>query len=68
MKNMGTTDRIIRIYAALFIGALYITGVFSGTTALILGIIAIVFVMTGLVSFCPLYVPCKINTIKKGKS
>jgi len=65
---MGTTGRLIRTCAPLFIDTLYLAGFFSGTTALILGIIAIVFVITGLVSFCPLYVPCKINTMKKGKS
>ena len=64
-KNMGTTDQLIRIAAALLIGVLYYLDVISGTSALILGILALVFVATSLVGFCPLYLPFGINTCKK---
>ncbi|QBN17590.1 YgaP family membrane protein [Flavobacterium nackdongense] len=64
-KNMGTTDKIIRILIALVIGILYYTGTISGTTALILGIFAVIFAITSLVSFCPLYLPWGISTCKK---
>ncbi len=67
MKNMGSTDRSVRIVAAVIIGVLYLAGVLSGATALVLGIFAIIFLITSFVSFCPLYVPFRINTIKKGK-
>jgi hypothetical protein len=62
---MGSTDRIVRVLIALVVAVLYFTGVISGTLALILGIVAIVFLLTSLVSFCPLYVPFKISTTKK---
>ena len=63
--NMGTTDKVIRILIALIIGVLYYTGIISGTTALVLGIFAVIFVLTSLISFCPLYLPLGISTCKK---
>ncbi len=62
---MGSTDKIIRIIIALLIGVLYYTGTISGTTALVLGIFAIIFALTSLISFCPLYLPLGISTCKK---
>jgi hypothetical protein len=64
-KNMGSTDKIIRIVIALLIGVLYYTGTISGTMALVLGIFAVIFVLTSLISFCPLYLPLGISTCKK---
>jgi hypothetical protein len=64
-KNMGSTDKIIRILIALVIGVLYYTETISGTAALILGALAIIFVITSFISFCPLYLPLGINTSKK---
>lgn len=63
--NMGTIDRIIRAALAVLIGILYFTGQISGTAALVLGILAIVFLLTSVVSFCPLYLPLGFST--KGK-
>jgi hypothetical protein len=54
-KNMGNTDRVIRVLAAVIIAVLFFTNVISGTLALVLGILGGVFVLTSLVSFCPLY-------------
>jgi hypothetical protein len=64
-KNMGSTDKIIRIIIAMLIGVLCYTGTISGTTALVLGIFAIIFALTSLISFCPLYLPLGISTCKK---
>jgi hypothetical protein len=64
-KNMGFADRIIRILLAMVVAALYFTKQLSGTAAIILGIIAIIFLLTSAVGFCPLYVPFKISTKKK---
>lgn len=64
-KNMGRTDSIIRIIVALAIAVLYFTGQISGTTAIVLGILAAVFLITSLVGFCPLYVPFGISTCSK---
>ncbi len=64
--NMGTTDRIIRIAVAILIGALYFAGKISGTLAIVLGIVAVVFLLTSLVGTCPLYMPFGISTRKQG--
>ena len=64
-KNMGSTDKIIRILIALVIGVLYYTETISGTTAIVLGAFAIIFLITSFISFCPLYLPFGINTSKK---
>lgn len=64
-KNMGTIDRIIRVILAIVVGVLYYTGQITGTAAIILGILALVFVITSAFGFCPLYVPIKLSTIKK---
>jgi small-conductance mechanosensitive channel len=64
-KNMGIVDRIIRILLAILVAVLYFTNQISGTAAIILGIIAIIFLLTSLVGFCPLYVPFKISTRRK---
>jgi len=61
-KNMGKTDRVIRGLLAIAIAALYFSGTISGTTAIVLGIIAVVLLITGLVGFCPAYFPFKIST------
>ena len=62
MKNMGTTDRVIRVSIALAIAVAYFTGVISGTFTIILGVIAIVFILTSLFSTCPGYMPFGIST------
>ena len=61
-KNMGKTDRIIRVVIAVIIAGLYYGGYISGTLGLVLLILAAVFVLTSLVSFCPLYVPLGLST------
>ncbi len=66
-RNMGTLDRIIRTIIAAVIIVLYLTGQISGTAAIVLGIIAIIFLMTSLIGFCPIYVPFGISTRKEGK-
>ncbi|TFF37079.1 YgaP family membrane protein [Mucilaginibacter psychrotolerans] len=61
-KNMGGLDRGLRVLAAVAIAVLYYTGVLSGTLAIILLVLASVFILTSFISFCPLYYPFKINT------
>ncbi|ATA74746.1 MULTISPECIES: YgaP family membrane protein [Capnocytophaga] len=65
--NMGATDRIIRLLIAVAIGILYFTNVISGTLAIVLGILAGVFVLTSFIGFCPLYLPLGINTCRNKK-
>jgi glucose uptake protein GlcU len=67
-RNMGSIDRGIRIIAAVLIGILYLANQITGTAAIILGIIAVIFLLTSFISFCPIYVPLKISTKKGQKS
>ena len=54
-KNMGLTDRIVRILLAIVFAALYFTGTITGTLGIILLVVGVVFALTSVVSFCPLY-------------
>ncbi len=63
-NNMGTTDRVIRTLIALVIAVLYFTGAISGTLAILLGIVAIAFLVTSLVGWCPIYLPFGLSTRK----
>lgn len=54
-KNMGSGDRIFRILVAIVIAALYFTNTVTGTLGIVLMVLAGIFVLTSLVSFCPLY-------------
>jgi len=64
-KNMGTVDRLVRTLIALGVAVLYFTGLIGGTTAIVLGAFAVVFLLTSFVSFCPLYLPLGISTRKR---
>jgi uncharacterized membrane protein YgaE (UPF0421/DUF939 family) len=55
VRNMGTADRWIRTIIAIVLVTLITSGQISGTWAIVAGVVAVVFVLTSLVSFCPLY-------------
>lgn len=63
-KNMGTADRIIRLIVAALFVVLYFTKVITGTWGIIILIIAGIFVITSIISFCPLYAIFGIKTTK----
>ncbi len=64
-KNMGLIDRVLRVIIAAGIGVAIYFGYITGTAAIVLGILGGVFLLTSIVSFCPLYLPFKISTMKK---
>jgi len=64
-QNMGSADRIIRIILAVVIVVLYFTSQITGTAAIVLGIVAVVLLLTSSVGFCPAYFPFKISTKKE---
>jgi hypothetical protein len=66
-KNMGAVDKIIRILLAIVVIVFYLNGSITGVAAIILGIVAFVFIVTSLIGFCPLYAILKISTIGKSK-
>lgn len=61
---MGTIDRILRVLVAIVLVVLYFTGVISGMLAIVLLIAAAIFILTSVVSICPLYLPFGISTCK----
>ncbi len=60
--NMGGADRIIRILIAVVAAVLYFTGIISETVGIVAMVIAGIFLLTSLISFCPLYTILGINT------
>lgn len=62
--NMGTTDRIIRVIIAALFAYLYFGGIVTGALGIILLVLAVVFVATSAIAFCPLYLPFKLSTRK----
>jgi Protein of unknown function (DUF2892) len=65
--NMGGTDRIIRILIAVVAATLYFTGTISETIGIVAMVIAGIFLLTSLISFCPLYTLLGINTCPSKK-
>ena len=66
-KNMGSVDKVVRILVAIVIAGLYFANQISGTAAIILLILAGVFILTSFMSLCPLYLPFGLSTRKKDK-
>jgi len=60
--NMGGMDRIIRVLVAIVAVALYLTGTLTGTLGIVALIVAGIFLLTSVVSFCPLYMLFGIST------
>jgi len=68
-KNVGITDKVVRLFLAGVVAVLYFSGIISGTLAIVLLVVAAIFVVTSFISFCPIYRPfgissCKINESK----
>jgi Inner membrane protein YgaP-like, transmembrane domain len=64
-RNVGTLDRAIRLAVAIVIAALYYAGRIDGTLAIVLGIVALVFVLTSLIGMCPAYLTLGLSTCKE---
>lgn len=66
-KNMGNADRFIRIFVAVIFAILYLTNTVSGTLGIVFLAIAIIFLLTSFISFCPLYTVIGVNTCGRKK-
>lgn len=62
---MSKTDGIIRLIVAAVIAILYFTNVIGGTLAIVLGVVGLIFIVTGFINFCPLYAAFGLRTRKK---
>ncbi|MBK6773097.1 MAG: DUF2892 domain-containing protein [Ignavibacteria bacterium] len=66
-KNMGNADRFIRIFVAVIFAILYLTNTITGTLGIVLLALAIIFMLTSFISFCPLYTVIGVNTCGRKK-
>lgn len=64
-KNMGRTDSRMRTIAALIILLLYFFKLISGTLAIILLVLAVVFLITSAFQYCPLYSWLGVSSLRK---
>lgn len=64
-KNVGSADKLVRILLAVLFAVLIFTNAVSGWLAIVLGILAVVFLLTALMNFCPIWFALKISTTKK---
>ena len=62
---MGKTDRLIRVIIAIVVSALVVGNILTGTLAIVLLALAGVFLLTSIISFCPLYTLFGLNTCPK---
>lgn len=62
---MGFADRAIRVVIALVIATLFFTNVITGIWGIVLLALAAIMLVTSLVSFCPVYLPFGLNTLRK---
>ena len=61
-KNMGSTDQIIRVLIAVVVAVLFFTKIISGVLGIVLLAVAGIFVLTSIVSFCPIYAVFGLNS------
>ncbi len=64
IKNIGSPDKVVRIVLAVLFAGLIVLGEVSGTAAIVLGALAVVFLTTALMNFCPLYLIGKFTTVR----
>ncbi|MFA6260821.1 MAG: DUF2892 domain-containing protein [Bacteroidia bacterium] len=65
--NIHSIDRTIRILVAILFAVLYFTGIITGTIGLVLLILGVVFMLTAVINFCPIYWALGISTRKEQK-
>lgn len=67
-KNLGTSDRVIRLVLAVIIAVTYLAGFLHGIIGTILLVLAGIITITGLIGWCPVYAPFGLNTCKVKQS
>ncbi len=61
-KNMGSADRVIRLLIAAIAAFLFFNGTLSGTLGIVALVVAVIFALTSVMSFCPIYTLFGIST------
>lgn len=67
-QNIASYDRALRTLIALTVGILYLTNQITGIAAVLLGALAVIFLATSFVGFCPIYAAFKISTKRAKKT
>ena len=67
-KNMGVIDRSLRLLAAAIVAVLYLTHFINGTLAAVLGVIAVIFVVTSVFGYCLMYIPFGLSTRREART
>jgi Protein of unknown function (DUF2892) len=66
--NIGSIDRAIRALIAITLITLFYTETITGTWGIVLIVVSFVFLLTSMISFCPLYLPFGLSTVKKKRA
>lgn len=64
-KNLGNSDKAIRIAIASVVVVLAIAKVITGVLAIVLLLVSAILLITSLISFCPVYWPFGVSTRRK---
>jgi hypothetical protein len=60
--NLSNIDRVVRVVLAAIFAYLYFGGIVTGALGITLVILGVVFLLTAVVSFCPIYAMFKFST------
>ncbi len=63
-SNESGLDRVIRVVLGVILIALNLGGVVTGSWGIVLLVVGAIFIVTGLIGFCPLYTLLRIRTRK----
>lgn len=63
-KNVGSIDKLIRIAIALALTIMYLTNVVTGVLGMVSLVVAVIFLATSLINFCPIYALLGTKTCK----
>ena len=63
--NMAILDRLLRVVLVALVAVLYFIGVLTPVAAIVLGVVAVVFLLTSIVGFCPIYRLLGISTRRR---
>ena len=66
--NESSFDRVLRVVVGALLVLAWGLGWWTGTWAVVLGIVGIVLILTGLIGFCPLYRAFGISTLPATRS
>ncbi|MFM2292778.1 MAG: hypothetical protein RIS29_2591 [Bacteroidota bacterium] len=67
-KNVGTIDQIVRFSLAVVLVVLSLIGIISGWLEVVGLLLAVIFIITAFVRFCPLYYPFGFNSWEKKRN